>query len=129
MLDNILQGHFVNKNIVNLSRENLTDFEIILLSKKLNFVPVSNTIDKAMLKTELRGFWQNITILKWHFRNEENEWDLEQFKLKSTFNPRNIHGKFGGKINKNRNTKGNITILVIKSHKLYTIQKTITRGF
>ena len=57
MLDNRLRGHFVNKNIVNLSRENLTDFEIILLSKKLNFVPVSNAIDKAMLKTELRGFW------------------------------------------------------------------------
>ena len=56
MLDNKLQGNFVNKNVVNLSRENLTDFEIILLSKKLNFVPASNTVDKAMLKTELEVF-------------------------------------------------------------------------
>ena len=100
MLDNRLQGNFVNKNVVNLSRENLTDFEIILLSKKLNFVLASNAINKAMVKTEF-GFWQNITILKWHFRNEENEWDLDQFKLKSTFNPHNIHGKFGGKSNEN----------------------------
>ena len=30
-----------------------------------------------------------ILRLKWHFRNEENEFDLDQFKPKSTFNPRN----------------------------------------
>ena len=27
--------------------------------------------------------------LKWHFRNEGNEFDLDQFKPKSTFNPPN----------------------------------------
>ena len=27
--------------------------------------------------------------LKWHFRNEENEFDLDQFNSKSTFNLRN----------------------------------------
>ena len=30
-----------------------------------------------------------ILQLKWHFRNEENEFDLDQFKLKSSFNPHN----------------------------------------
>ena len=30
-----------------------------------------------------------ILRLRWHFRNEENEFDLDQFKPKSTFNPRN----------------------------------------
>ena len=27
--------------------------------------------------------------LKWHFRNEENVFDVDQFKPKSTFNPHN----------------------------------------
>ena len=79
MLDNRLQGNFVSKNVVNLSRRNLTDSEISLLSKGLNFVPTSNTIDKAKLKTELEALGR-ILRLKWHFRNEENEFNLDQFK-------------------------------------------------
>ena len=55
ILDNRLQGNFVSKNVVNLSRWNLTDSEISLLSKGLNFVPTSNTIDKGKLKTELEA--------------------------------------------------------------------------
>ena len=83
MLNNRLQGNFVSTNVVNLSRRNLTDSEISLLSKGPNFVPTSNTVDKALevLRRVLR--------LKWHFRNEENEFDLDQFKPKSTFNPCN----------------------------------------
>ena len=46
MLDNRLQGNFVSKNVVNLSRGNLVGS---LFSKELNFVPTSNTIDKAKL--------------------------------------------------------------------------------
>ena len=88
MLDNRLQGNFVSKNVVNLSRQNLTGSEITLLSKGLNFVPTSNTIDKAKLKTELVALGR-ILRLKWHFKNEENEFDLDQFKPKSSFNPRN----------------------------------------
>ena len=71
MLNDRLQGNFVGKNVVNLSRRNLTGSEISLLSKGLNFVPTSNTIDKAKLK------------------NEENVFDLDQVKPKSTFNPSN----------------------------------------
>ena len=55
MLDNRLQGNFVSKNVVNLFRRNLTGSEIFLLSKGLNFVLTSNTIDKAKLKTELEA--------------------------------------------------------------------------
>ena len=88
MLNNRLQGNFVSKNVVNLSRRNLTGSEIYLLSKGLNFVPTSNTIDKAKLKTELEALGR-VLRLKWHFRNEENEFDLDQFKPKSTVNLRN----------------------------------------
>ena len=59
-----------------------------MLSKGLNFVPTSNTIDKAKLKTELEAVGR-ILRLKWHFRNEENEFNLDQLKPKSSFSPRN----------------------------------------
>lgn len=53
VLDDRLQGNFVNDNVVNVSRWNLTDFEKSLLSKGLNFLLTSNRVDKAKLKTEL----------------------------------------------------------------------------
>ena len=86
-MDNSLRGNFVCKNVVNLSKRNLTGSDISLLSKGLNFVSTCNTIDKAKLKTELEALGR---ILKWHFRNEENEFDLEQFEPKSTLNLSNI---------------------------------------
>ena len=49
-----------------------------LLSKGLNFVPTSSTIDKATLKMELEALGR-ILRLKWHFGNEENKFDLDQF--------------------------------------------------
>ena len=52
MLNNRLQGNFVSKNVVNLSRQNLTGSEVPLLSKGLNF-RTSNSINKAKLKMEL----------------------------------------------------------------------------
>ena len=55
ILDNRSQGNFVNKNVMNLSRWNLTDSEISLLSKGLTFVPTSNAIDKSKLKKELEA--------------------------------------------------------------------------
>ena len=80
MLNNRLQGNFVSKNVVNLSKQNLTDSEISLLPKGLNFVPTSNTIDKAKLKTEIEALGR-VLRLKWQFRNEESEFiwiDLSQ---------------------------------------------------
>ena len=55
MLNNRLQSNFVSKNVVNLSRLNITSFEISLLSKRLSFVPGSSKIDKAKIKTELEA--------------------------------------------------------------------------
>ena len=52
MLNNRLQGNFVSKHVVNLSRRNLTGSKIPLLSKGLKFIPTSNTIDKAKLKMD-----------------------------------------------------------------------------
>ena len=49
----------------------LTESEISLLSKGLNFVPTSNTIDKAKLKRELEALGRMLR-LKWHFLTRKN---------------------------------------------------------
>ena len=76
MLDNKLHGNFVRKNVANLSRMNLKGSKISLLSEGFNVVLTSNTIDKAKLKPKLEALGR-ILRLKWHFRNEENEFDLD----------------------------------------------------
>ena len=47
-----LEGKFVSSNVINLSRRNLSEAEISLLSKGLKFVPTANKIYRAKLKTE-----------------------------------------------------------------------------
>ena len=83
-VENRLKGNFVSKNVVNLSKRNLNDAEISLLSKGLNFVPTCNNIDKAKLKMELEAFGRMLR-LKWHFRNENKDIHRDMFKPKSKF--------------------------------------------
>ena len=49
-------GNFVSKNVINLSKKNLNNAEISLLSKGLNFVPTCSNIGKAKLKMKLEAF-------------------------------------------------------------------------
>ena len=88
LLENRLKGNFASKNVVNLSKRNLNDAEIFLLSKGLNFIPTCNNIDKAKLKMELETFCRTLR-LKWHFRNENKDIHRDMFKPKSKFNHRN----------------------------------------
>ena len=71
-----------------MSKQNLNDEQISLLSKDLNFVLTCNNIDKAKLKMELEAFGRMLR-LKWHFRNENKDIHRDMFKPKSKFNPRN----------------------------------------
>ena len=87
-LNGRIRGTFVSKNVVNLSKRKLAKAAISLLSKGLKFVPTSNHINKARLKMELEAY-DRMLRLKWHFRNDEKEFDRKRFKPKSTFNPRN----------------------------------------
>ena len=61
-LDKRLQGNFVNNNVANFYRRNLSGFKISSLSKRLNFVPTSNTMDKVNFENGIRGTWQNVMI-------------------------------------------------------------------
>ena len=54
-----LEGTFVSKTFVNMSRRNLSSPEISLLSKGLKFVSSANKIDQAKLKRE-RESWKNM---------------------------------------------------------------------
>ena len=51
-----LESKFVSSNVINLSRRNLSEAEISLLSKGLKFVPTANKIDRAKLKTDLKEY-------------------------------------------------------------------------
>ena len=65
-----LEGKFLSKNVINLSRRNLSASEISLLSKGLKFVPIANKIDRAKLNTELEEYGRKLRLM-WHFRNKE----------------------------------------------------------
>ena len=83
-----LEGKFVSKNVINLSRINLSRSEISLLSKGLKFVPSANKIDRAKLKRELEEYGRKLRLM-WHFRNDERTFSTEKFRPKSSFNLRN----------------------------------------
>ena len=87
-LNERIKRKFVSNNVVNLSKRQLTNTEISLLSKGLKFVPTSNKINKAKLKLELE-MYDRMLCLKWHFRNDEKEFNQNNLKPKSTFNPSN----------------------------------------
>ena len=88
MCDGRLKGKFVSKNVINLSKRNLSENEISLLSKGLNFIPTCNKVDVARLKLELEQFGRMFR-LKWHFTNDKRDIPINPFKGKSTFNHRN----------------------------------------
>ena len=62
ILNSRLKSNFVSKNVVNLSKWKLSKPEISLLLRGLKFIPTSNTIDKAKLKTELETFGRMLQL-------------------------------------------------------------------
>ena len=61
--------------------ENVTNYKIC--SKKL-------CLKQLQKIRKLASPLERFKRMKWHFRNEENEFDLDQFKPKPGCNPRNI---------------------------------------
>ena len=83
-----LEGKLFSSNVINLSRRNLSEAEISLVSKVLKFAPTANKIDRAKLKIELEEYGRKPGLM-WHFRNDAKPFPYEKFRSKSTFNPRN----------------------------------------
>ena len=82
-----LEDKFVSSNVINLSRRNLSEAEISLLSEGLKFIPTPIKICRAKLKKELEEYGRKLRLM-WHFRNDEKPFPYEKFRPKSTFNPR-----------------------------------------
>ena len=57
-----LKGKFLNRNVINLLRGNLSEAKISLLSKSLKFLPAANKIDTAKLKTELEDCGRKLRL-------------------------------------------------------------------
>ena len=68
-----LKGRFVSRSMVNLSRRELSEEDISLLSKGLKFPPTPTDIDKAQLKSNFEAFNRRMR-LRWHFRNNEDDY-------------------------------------------------------
>ena len=70
----------------NLSKKALTDIEIKVLEKGLNYAPIQNKINELELRRDFEGFCRRM-ILKWHFRNEPTPY----FASKLTWKPPKGH--------------------------------------
>ena len=82
-----LHGKFVYKNVINLSKQCLTENEISPSSKVLNFTKLQ-ILHVARLKIGL-GQSDRMLRLKWHFRNDKRDIPINSFKRKLNFNTRN----------------------------------------
>ena len=58
-----LEGKFVSKNVINLSKRNLSQSEISMLSRGVKFVPSANTIEQAKLKRELEEYGRKLCLM------------------------------------------------------------------
>ena len=67
--ENRVTGYFCSGTIFNLSNWVLSDNEIKILEKGLDFVPIQRKINEPELRSDFGEFCRHMRI-KWHFRNE-----------------------------------------------------------
>ena len=77
---------------LNLSKKILTDIEIKVLDKVLDYAPIQNKINEPKLRKDFEQFCRRMR-LKRHFRNELTPYFKETpvFALKSTWKPPKGH--------------------------------------
>ena len=80
--DNRLSGYFCSETIFNLSNRVLTDTEIKVLEKGLDFAPIQKKLNEPELRSDFNEFCRRMR-LKWHFRDES-----ENFSEALVFNPK-----------------------------------------
>ena len=67
--ESIIEGHFCSDALFNLSRRILTETEIKVLEKGLNFAPIQNKINEPELRTDFNKFCRRMRT-KWYFKDE-----------------------------------------------------------
>lgn len=79
-----LAGSFVGSNVFNLSKRNLTEAEISVLLKGLDFCPVPIDFDKEQLKNAFADFARKLRS-KWYFKDDVSDGfsEIPSFRVKS----------------------------------------------
>ena len=87
-----LKGYFCSKSVFNLSKKVLTETEIRVLEKGLDFAPIQKSLNEPELRKYFEDFSRRIRC-KWHFRKElsENFSETPAFRPKSVWKPPKGH--------------------------------------
>ena len=77
---------------LNLSKKILTDIEIKVLDKGLDYAPIQNKINEPELRRDFEEFCRRMRP-KWYFRNETTPYfkETQVFAPKSTWKPPKRH--------------------------------------
>ena len=90
--DNRISGYFCSDTVFNLSRRVLSEDEIKVLEKGLDFAPIQNKVNESELRKDFDEFYRRMRI-KWYFRNEppESFSTIPAFRSKSSWKPPTGH--------------------------------------
>ena len=90
--DKRLKGYFCSDTVFNLSGRVLSESEIKVLEKGLDFAPFQKKVNEPELRRDFEEFSRRMRI-KWHFRNEISEdfSEVPAFSPKSSSNPPQGH--------------------------------------
>ena len=78
-----LKGYFCTETEFNLSKKVLTEAEIKVLEKGLDYAPIQNKANEPELRSDFEEFSRRMP-LKWHFPNDPTS----DFGEKSSFSPK-----------------------------------------
>ena len=81
-----LTGHFCSKTVFNLSRKVLSETEIKISEKGLDYAPIQNKVAEPELRQDFDEFSRKMRH-KWYFRNEATEdfSETPSFRCKSSW--------------------------------------------
>ena len=90
--DTRISGYFCLDTVFNLSRRVLSEDEIKVLEKGLDFAPIQNKVNEPESRKDFDEFCRRMRI-KWHFRNEppESFSTVPAFRSKLSWKPPTGH--------------------------------------
>ena len=86
--DSRMKGNFCSDTVFNLSNKVLTEDEIKVSERGLDFAPIQRKVNEPELRQYFENFCRRMRI-KWHFRNEPSDKPSERaaFLPKSSWKP------------------------------------------
>ena len=78
-----LKGYFCSETVFNLSKKVLTEAEVKVFEKGLDYAPIQNKVNEPELRSDFEEFCRRM-VLKWYFRNDPTPY----FSKKPSFTPK-----------------------------------------